>query len=173
VNQCATVVAKLETVTDNWLAVVALIVVVGFFVAGSPFKQRFVRFDDQKVNDLAVLQGQIINYWTLKYELPKSLDDLKDSISGFTPPLDLQNGSEYEYNTTGKLSFELCANFNLPSEAGRVGAPTAGPISATAPVGSAVKTLGENDNWSHGAGRACFPRVIDPMLYRQKPLNAQ
>ena len=44
------------------IAVVIASVVVGFIFAGSPFKQRLIRFDDQRVSDLQILQGQIVNF---------------------------------------------------------------------------------------------------------------
>lgn len=140
------------------IAIATLIVVYGFFVAGSPFKQRIVRFDRQKVSDLQNLQGQIVNYWIQKSTLPNSLDDLRDSISGFVPPQDSQTNESYAYRVADKLSFELCANFNLPSDNK--------PLPVMVPVGPYSK--GIMDNWSHGAGEVCFSRTIDPDLYKPK-----
>jgi len=148
-----------------WAVIVIVIisVVVGFLFAGSPFKQRLIRFDDQRVGDLQVLQGQILNYWMQKDRLPASLDDLRDSISGFVPPRDPQTAAPYTYRTTGDLSFELCANFNLPSEESpgyksRFAVPyPAGPYydpGVSAP-----------ESWDHPAGSHCFTRTIDPEIY--------
>lgn len=145
---------------------VAAIVVAGFFVAGSPFKQRLVRFDVQKANDLQNLQGQVVNYWIQKNQLPNILDDLRDSISGFVPPIDPQSGAAYRYNVTGKLSFELCAEFNLPSAAGQIGGRVP-KVAYTTPFGYE----GTNETWDHNAGSQCFSRSIDPELYRPKPLS--
>jgi len=146
-----------------WSVIVALVAVVvaGFFVAGSPFTQRLVRFDTQKVNDLQALQSQIVNYWQQKYKLPARLGDLADSISGFTPPTDPQSGAAYEYIMTASTSFQLCAQFNLPSTAAEVGAARSVPV-APYPYG----TAGGNENWDHGQGRTCFTRTIDPQLYK-------
>jgi len=136
---------------------IALVVVYGFFVAGSPFKQRLVRFDSQRVSDLQSLKYQIVSYWQAKDRLPTSLDDLRDSISGFVPPRDPQNGASYEYREAGKLSFELCAEFNLASAESRAPSPKfAEPIGQTEEI------------WDHGAGRTCFSRVIDPDIYGRK-----
>lgn len=144
------------------MAVVALAVIGGFFVAGSPFKQRLVRFDRQKVNDLQVIQAQIINYWIQKSRLPGSLGDLEDSISGFKAPNDAQSGRPYEYKLTGQLNFELCAEFNLPSVADtdKIFAPMAAEPYFAGRVG---------ENWSHAAGPVCFQRQIDPELYKPQP----
>lgn len=145
-----------------WVAIIA-IVVAGVFIAGSPFTQRLVRFDDQKISDLQNIQGQILNTWMLKGALPQTLDDLRDSISGFVPPVDPQDGSSYEYKATGKASFDLCATFNLPASAGQIGRTP--PYAA--PVGYPVDK-GLADNWDHGQGRQCFSRTIDPKLYPPK-----
>lgn len=141
-----------------WAVIVTVIVIVvyGFFAAGSPFKQRLVRFDRQKINDLQILQSQIVNYWQQKEKLPNSLDDLRDSISGFAPPQDPQVRTFYEYQKKDNLSFDLCANFNLDSEKNALLRPE--PIG---PYGQ------KTDSWDHGVGTVCFSRTIDPELYRK------
>lgn len=162
--------SKAKMLVWSAIVAVAVIAVAGFFVAGSPFKQRLVRFDAQKVSDLEILQGQIVNYWMQKNRLPNVLDDLRDSISGFVPPKDPQSGAAYRYNATGKLSFELCAEFNLSSAASRIGASA--PIKAMSPVPFGYGGRGTNEAWDHSAGSQCFSRSIDPQLYRPKPLSA-
>ncbi len=152
-------------------AIVLASLVAGFFVVGSPATQRARRFDEQRIQNIQVLQSQIINYWMLKQKLPDTLDALKDSISGFSAPLDPATAQPYEYRTGGKLSFELCAVFNRDSAQSGIGNRS----SAEAPIFTAaypVKPYGglsENDNWLHSAGRACFSRTIDPELYRPQP----
>lgn len=149
-----------------WTASLAVLVVVvaGFFVAGSPFRQRLVRFDSQKVSHLQEIQRRVVNYWQQKGSLPGKTNDLRDDISGFVPPVDPQTEQSYEYRQTGALSFELCADFNLASEDDKV----------------RVRSLEfgpRGESWRHGAGRHCFSRTIDPDLYRvdrvmpQKPLR--
>lgn len=142
------------------LAVALIVIIYGFFVVGSPFRQRLATFDIRKVGDLEAIQGSIINYWVQKAKLPNSLDDLRDSISGFSPPQDPQTNESYVYNKTGDLSFELCANFNLvydKSQSTRAPLPPAYP---------AYNYDYKNNNWNHRAGRICFERIIDPELYR-------
>ncbi len=141
------------------VAAVIIIIVAGFFIAGSPFRQRLVRFDDQKVADLQNIQYQIVNqYWMQKGTLPKTLDDLRDSISGYAPPFDPQSGTAYEYRSTGMLTFELCAQFNVSSVENK----NLGISRPMAPYG----VPGSMDTWSHGVGRQCFPRTIDPQIYK-------
>lgn len=135
------------------LAVAITAIVYGFYLAGSPFKQRLIKFDSQRVSDLQTIQSRVVYYWQQKNKLPPSLDALTDNISGFTTPKDPDTNQPYEYKATGALSFELCANFSLPS-GGKENVPR-------------IMIYPPPDNWDHGAGRFCFSRAIDPELYRQ------
>ncbi|RJQ29032.1 hypothetical protein C4571_02305 [Candidatus Parcubacteria bacterium] len=140
---------------------VALAVIAGLFVAGSPFKQRLLRFDRQKVNDLQNIQWQAVNYWQKKQALPPDLEALRDDISGYAVPRDPQTGAGYEYRTTGDRTFELCAEFNLPSSGGTTFYARPYPI----------PELPQGESWDHKEGRTCFERTIDPDLYPpQKPV---
>lgn len=137
---------------------VALVVVIwGFVVAGSPFKARLVRFDNQRVSDLQSIQSQTVYYWQQKDKLPQSLSDLTDNISGFKAPIDPETGASYEYKTTGNLAFQLCAKFDLNSQESQPTSP------------AAIGPMGRADNWTHNAGNTCFDRSIDPQLYKLNP----
>lgn len=145
-----------------WVASAAVIAVIitGFFVAGSPFKQRLVRFDQEKTAHLQTVQWQILNFWQQKDELPQSLEQLQDPLSGFIVPRDPQTNEPYIYRVTGPLAFEICANFNLSSEETEIGKVRyAYP---TPPVPPEVVDA----NWEHGPGEKCFLRTIDPERYR-------
>lgn len=148
------------------ILVVTAAVVVGFFIVGSPQEERLRRFDDRRVADLQTIQGQVVNYWQTKSKLPATLDDLTDSISGFTAPRDPSDRSAYEYRTTGPLAFELCATFARPSngKSDALGRPyPAEPMPAGPYGGSPIA-----QNWDHAAGRMCFARIIDPDFYRPR-----
>lgn len=137
-------------------------IISGFFVMGSPNQIREYRFDDRKVNDLQNLQFQIVNYWQQKEKLPATLAELRDPLSGSVIPKDPQTGEEYRYETTGSLSFKLCATFNSESQ------PNSGysvryPVEAYPPGKGGMGN--ENDVWSHLAGEHCFDRTIDPEKY--------
>ena len=144
------------------IVIVTVAIAAGFFIVGSPQQERLRRFDDQRVSDLQIIQGQIIYYWQNKENLPLTLNDLKDPISGFNPGKDPQTGADYVYNVKSELEFALCADFNLPSfqsSQPSVELPTYPPQYYPNP-----KTA--DYNWDHAAGYTCFERTIDPELYR-------
>ncbi|OGN16972.1 MAG: hypothetical protein A3C88_01895 [Candidatus Yanofskybacteria bacterium RIFCSPHIGHO2_02_FULL_50_12] len=141
---------------------VVLAVIYGFFVAGSPQNQRLVRFDERKVSDLASIQSYLVyTYWQQKGALPASLSELSDPISSFMVPNDPQTGQPYEYRRKGERAFQLCAEFNLPSQEIQKG-------SSIEPLPARPDYYPRNENWEHGAGRTCFDRTIDPDLYPTK-----
>lgn len=141
--------------------IVVLSIVGGFFLVGSPFHQRQVRLDERRVSDLQILQSEIINFWTQKGKIPSALENLRNDISGFAPPVDPVTGSPYEYARKGTLTFELCAVFAAES------------IIDQGEKYPVPRFAGDvyQQNWSHGAGRTCFERTIDPEIYRpvEKP----
>jgi hypothetical protein len=139
-------------------------IILGFSILGSPMSQRLQRYDLQKLNDLQSIQWQIVNYYQQKETLPATLGDINDPIGGWVAPMDPQTKSVYEYEKTGELSFNLCANFNKESLAGM------GRDGITMMTSYAPSPIGKGgENWSHPAGRHCFSRTIDPELYPPFP----
>ncbi len=140
------------------IILVAIAVIAGFFVVGSPQEERLRRFDERRVQDLQQIQSQIINYWSNKSQLPQTLSQLKDDISGFNVPKDSQTGEDYQYEIKNSLTFALCANFSLPSLEieTRKSVPTYDYYGYT------------SQNWQHKEGLVCFERKIDPQLYPPK-----
>jgi len=139
------------------IVIVIVLVLGGFFIIGSPQKERARQFDQQRINDLSSIQWQIISYWQAKGRLPQTLAELKDPISGFFLPTDPETGDAYDYEVREPLSFVLCAFFNLEA--------TDEARLQDKPLGSA---RGEQIIWDHPAGRHCFERIIDPDLYRPR-----
>lgn len=139
------------------IILVAIAVIAGFFVVGSPQTERMRRFDERRVQDLQNIQYQIINYWTSKSILPTQLFQLNDSISGFTIPKDPVGGADYKYRikNSATLEFELCADFETSSLADQA---TPKPL----------YPYGAYENWQHDQGAQCFKRKIDPQLYPPK-----
>lgn len=167
-----------------WGTVSAVIIcaVFGFFTAGSPFKARLYRFDEQRVGDLQNIQYQVIEYWVQKQALPSSLGDLKNDITGFIPPTDPETNLSYiyrinipkkidnsgiDYEAIAKkyggtsvplISFDLCTTFNLSSFAA-LNVPKTAPAQYYEPY---------MQNWDHEQGEKCYTRTIDPQLYRDR-----
>ncbi len=151
----------MTAITWGSIVAVAVSIVGGFFIVGSPALERAYRFDDERVSDLQNIQEQVVNFWQAKQKLPQNLSELKNSITGFIPPKDPENQAEYIYEKTGNLNFKLCANFSKPSRGGensRIMTKSAYPAG---PYGT--------ENWDHDQGRVCFERTIDPAFF--PPLN--
>lgn len=160
---------RMRVLVFGVIAVVIAAAIGGFVLAGSPFAERMRRFDERRVQNLQEIQWQIINYWQKKDRLPDTVDQLRDDISGFVPPRDPETGMAYEYRAVSPLQFELCAAFKTEgSELGGAGVPrTAFETPAAVP-----KPPPERESWSHGTGRVCFERTIDPERYRiEKPMR--
>lgn len=155
---------KLTGTRRNLWRVVAAVLVVGsivagFSVLGTPASQRMLRYDSQKISNLQNIQWQIVNYWQQKGTLPTALAELQDPISGFISPIDPQTKGPYEYKKIGTLTFDLCAEFNKPTQT------TNGYIAQIAYPEPMGKIGGIGDSWQHETGRKCFSRTIDPELY--------
>lgn len=143
--------------------VVLASVVSAFFIIGTPRELRLMRYDQEKVYALQNIQSQVTTYWQQKQILPKTLEDLKDPLSGFVVPVDPQNAEDakfaYEYNPKDSRSFEVCATFNLPSTGSEKDQAIARPVYPAGYYGA------ETEYWTHAAGRVCFARSIDPERY--------
>jgi len=151
---------------NAWFGIIMVVAAIigGFLIVGSPAKQRSIRFDEQRVNDLTTIQYQVINYWQAKQKLPTALTDLNDPISNFTVPTDPETKVAYEYVTTSsKPAFELCATFDLASQdTSGQGAYNSG-VTVPMPYPASVGII--SDSWAHVAGHICFDRTIDPQKY--------
>src|SRR3989338_5172957 len=152
----------------NWAAgaLVLITIIAGFFIIGTPQQIRVQKQDAIRVQDLQTIQWQVVNYWQQKQKLPAGLAELADPISNAIIPVDPQTKEPYEYSSTGKMSFQLCATFAL--EGGTIGYQgRLVPMSVEPAVGG----KGVEDNWQHNAGRVCFDRTIDPERYPPYPKN--
>ncbi len=136
------------------LAVLAVIVS-GFFIMGSPMVQRDVRFDQQQVQDLSMIQYQIMNYWQQNERLPQSLLDIQSDVLGFRVPEAPDGRPAYHYEPLGTFNFELCATFAYDADDRYVENMT-------------YDTYGVrgSTSWDYEAGEHCFERIIDPNLIK-------
>ncbi|OGF69272.1 hypothetical protein A3H65_00330 [Candidatus Giovannonibacteria bacterium RIFCSPLOWO2_02_FULL_45_14] len=151
-----------KAVSYSTIAIVAISIVGGFFIVGSPKEERAYRFDEERISDLQMIQSEIVYFWQSKQKLPQDLSELNDSVRGFRVPMDPENPSDYIYRKTGNLSFDLCANFARASRSGLDRTTFEKPM----PVGQPYDISGY---WDHEAGQVCFQRTIDPQLF--PPLN--
>ena len=142
------------------IAIVAAAIIAGFFLVGSPNNARLMKFDEQRISDLQIIQSQIIYYWQNKEKLPVTLNDLKDPISGFNPGKDPETDADYGYEVKGDLEFSLCANFGLPSPEG------VKPVVELPTYPPQYIPSGSDSNWNHASGNICFDRTIDKDLYK-------
>ena len=115
------------------LGVVLAAVIAGFYLAGSPARQRLLRIDAQRINDLQQISRTIGVYWTRNKRLPTELNELVDGVRMTALPSDPSAGQPYEYEAGPAAGYALCAVFNLPS-----------PEDMRA------------DFWNHDSGRRCF-----------------
>jgi hypothetical protein len=135
-------------------------IITGFFLVGTPSQQRAARFDIQRVSDLQSIQGEVVNYWQQKGNLPKKPEDLNDSITGFVLPKDPEGGVAYEYTMKEPLIFELCATFKTETK-----------HTDTVPTFPVYLGGLSNQNWDHTKGHVCFSRTLDPERNKSaKPL---
>jgi hypothetical protein len=148
-----------------------------FMIIGSPMKQRQLRLDNRRVEDLQNIQWQVINYWQQKEKLPITLEELKNPLSGYSLPVEpeFEKGKTYEYAVKGPLQFELCATFSQPIPKGWRESSYGGIYPTMPMYDKAVSSSypypggGVNESWEHEAGRTCFVRTIDKDMYPPFP----
>ena len=112
---------------------------VGLGLAGTPSKQRRMEADRKRIEDLRNL-GNAINLWIQRSPntaLPVTLADLKGGVHAADP----ETNAAYEYHPKPGTTYELCADFFVPS-------------------GDEQARFGYRSGfWEHGSGRSCF--VLD------------
>ncbi len=135
------------------IGIVAVAVIAGFFVVGSPMTARIRQFDERRESDLSSIQGNITYYWQSKQKLPEALEDLRDDLRGVIVPTDPETNTPYGFRVLGERSFELCATFSLPSKQKDF---------SREPIREPISIL---DFWEHAEGTVCFERTIDPAFF--------
>lgn len=143
---------QLRTIAWSASAVAAIIAIAGFFVVGSPMKQRLIKFDTQKLQDIQTLQTGVEQYYLATSKLPDDLNVLSKAQI-ISLPKDPQ-GQNYEYTKKSDLNYELCAQFNLTSA-------DAAKYEYTAPRYA-------NETWDHASGRQCFERNINSDILNER-----
>ncbi len=156
---------------------VVVAIVTGFMTIGSPAKQRLLRFDERRIQDLQSIQGQVVTYWQQKEILPENLAALASPLTGYSVPVEpeFESGKQYEYYVKGDLTFELCATFALPMPKGwreySKGGIEPMPLVYEGRDGAVSSypypgPFGTNESWDHSEGRTCFERTIDTDIFQ-------
>ncbi|NEO97371.1 MAG: hypothetical protein F6K58_01380 [Symploca sp. SIO2E9] len=128
--------------TFSFVATVAVVIgiVAGFWVVGTPNRQRLIAADRERIQDLERIarslyqQAEQTQNRGKVFELPELLEE-RDSNT------DLITNTPYEYRRQSSTTYELCANFDTDSATYRL---------QQAPSGSS------RENWQHPQGRHCF-----------------
>jgi len=140
------------------IAIVAIAIIAGFFIIGSPLEARKVMADNIRLQNLQQIDSEIQNYLRSKSILPAKLVDLNNDVYNFRVPQDPETSTDYAYTPNSKkpagskVFYEICAEFNRPSQANGL---TSRYVS---PYGN------PSDIWTHESGHVCFARTIDKDL---------
>ncbi|HWZ96505.1 MAG TPA: DUF5671 domain-containing protein [Candidatus Dormibacteraeota bacterium] len=127
---------------DRWLAIVSAVAVsvmvtLGFSNIGAPKRQRWMRADARRVQDLYQLSTGIRAKWKgTEQKLPSNLNELNQTMTR-----DPETQKSYEYVVRDGRHYALCADFQLVST-------QANPTAATT-------------TWAHPAGHYCFELDAD------------
>jgi len=128
------------------IVLVAAAIGVGVYLVGPPAEQRLRRLDDRRVEDLGQLREQVRTFADREKRLPGSLQEI-----AFLPDASARDpvtNQPYGYRVTGHDTFELCADFDRPSDPDRL------PF--------------VNNEFRHGVGHTCFPEVATPLRQLNK-----
>jgi hypothetical protein len=110
---------------------------VGVYLVGPPSEQRVRRLDERRVEDLEFLRMQVQTFAVQRKRLPATLQDIPAiSDSSLHDPV---TARPYGYRVTGPDSYELCGDFDRPSDPDRL---------------QFAQNIGK-----HGAGHTCFTQV--------------
>ncbi|MBW4462678.1 MAG: hypothetical protein KME47_20945 [Nodosilinea sp. WJT8-NPBG4] len=118
-------------------AAVGLAIVAGFWVLGTPGRQREIAADRQRLQDVASIAQRLHEQYLAdddSFELPATLD----AIELRNDPLTNQ---PYEYERLSDRDFNLCATFDTDSSTHRLSAQESNP---------------DAERWQHPEGRHCF-----------------
>jgi hypothetical protein len=110
---------------------------VGAYLVGPPAEQRLRRLDERRVDDLEFIQTQVQRFARERKRLPGSLQEVSTIPDSYLR--DPVTGQPYTFRVTGPDTYELCADFDRPSDPDQL-------------------RYGQNIG-KHGAGHICFPQV--------------
>ncbi|HTK04975.1 MAG TPA: hypothetical protein VL500_05290 [Candidatus Eisenbacteria bacterium] len=147
---------------------VAAVIAVGLYVAGSPSKERERRFDEQRVNELQQIANAVDSAYYRDNHLPASLEMLAANKQEFYVPslVDPKTGVPYEYQITGDITYDLCATFDdVTQQTDQYGRMQPAPMQPTKPLGI-MPSPGYRD-WTHPEGHHCYHLTVENRLPNQ------
>lgn len=130
-------------------AAVGVVVVTGFFLAGSPAEERARRFDTQRVNDLQMITNAVDTFYNAQKRLPSSLEEMRNQPNIYLQTnADPTTGVAYEYRAVDQKNYEICATFETDASKNNDMSGKYAPV----PVGVANPP----NYWAHTQGRTCY-----------------
>ncbi len=127
----------------------------GFFIAGTPSEQRAIRFDEDRINDLTVIQDNILNYTISNNALPKDTTQLEQWVGEL--PTDPDTKTPYAYSKESKTEFTLCATFAAERSEDTQNTMYYPEIYSEKTTAHLVG----GSSWKHGVGEQCFTRTVE------------
>ena len=128
-----------RTLVGALVIVVALVVIRGIMIIGSPSEERTRRMDSRRVDDLQGISRFIEIYHSRHQQVPSSLEELAKEPGLANVAVDPVSNEPYGYQMLNATSYQLCGVFDREAADSRAA-----------------------DIWAHGAGRQCFTRNIKP-----------
>jgi hypothetical protein len=121
--------------------VVALVVIRGMMIVGSPSEERTRQLDLRRIDHLQRISRLVEAYHTRSQQLPASLAerDVATVLEFDDIGLDPVTRQPYPYRVLSPTRYELCATFDRASSDART-----------------------DYFWAHGAGQQCFTVNIKP-----------
>ena len=106
---------------NNYLGIIVLnvlvvpLIILGFFVVGSPSTQKAVQLDRTKMTDFNQIDSIVQSYYVKNKTLPSAINQIKD----FYPHINIQDPdthADYKYKVTSPTTYKLCTTFALESK---------------------------------------------------------
>ena len=119
--------------------VVALVVIRGIMIIGSPSEERTRRMDSRRINDLQGVSRSIAVYHTRHQQVPASLEELAREPGFANVARDPVTDRPYGYRMVDANSYQLCGTFDRETADDRA-----------------------EVFWAHGVGEQCFTLNIKP-----------
>lgn len=126
----------------------------GLSVTPSPTEQKNLKLDHERIKDIEQLSFGIEDYYTDKYYLPSSTNELSSIYGEYIN--DPETKKPYEYSATGAETYKLCATFNTDSS--KVKPKT------TDRYGEDYNYTGEKGKFVHAKGYKCFEFTLPESL---------